>query len=252
MVEIKNLKAGYGKTEILSGISLTAEFGEITTVIGANGCGKSTLLKAIVGLIPALSGSIRVEGVLVDNMSSIERAKKISYLPQGKNIPDISAGRMVLHGRFPYLSYPRKYRKVDFAVVENVMEQMGILHLADKPLSALSGGMRQKVYIAAALAQETDVIIMDEPTTYLDIGRQLSLSKTVKGLSEKGKTIIMVLHDILLALKISDKIAVMENGIISVCGTPREIMESGITEKIYGVSIKSIDDGCGTQYYYDI
>ena len=137
-------------------------------------------------------------------MSRAELARGAAYLPQGKNVPDISAGRMVLHGRFPYLEYPRRYGPRDYAIAGEAMGQLGIEELAARPMAQLSGGMRQKVYIAMALAQQAPVIIMDEPTTYLDIGQQLRFGEMVRKLSEEGKTVLLVLHDILLALKLSD------------------------------------------------
>ncbi|MCI9652319.1 MAG: ABC transporter ATP-binding protein [Lachnospiraceae bacterium] len=142
-----------------------------------------------------------------ENLSRAELARSIAYLPQGKNVPDISADRMVLHGRFPYLNYPRRYRESDFQIAREAMRQMGIEELAGMQMSRLSGGMRQKVYLAMALAQEAPAIVMDEPTTYLDIGQQMKFAGIVRRLSGEGKTIVLVLHDILLALKISHRIA---------------------------------------------
>lgn len=251
MLEIKNICAGYGKETVLQGASLTCKDGCITTVLGVNGCGKSTLLKTILGIVPISDGDILIDGVSVKKLSPSKTAQKIAYLSQGKNIPDITVGRMVLHGRFPYLSYPRIYRETDIKIAEKAMAQMGISHLADKCLCELSGGMRQKVYIAMALCQQADIILMDEPTTYLDIGQQLKLTKTVKTLSENGKTVVLILHDILLALKISDKIAVMQNGKIQPAGTPEEILNSGIIKEIYGVDVKSIQTHAGVEYYYE-
>lgn len=252
MVEITSLSSGYGKSEILHSISFTANRGEITTIIGNNGCGKSTLLKSIVGILPILSGDIKINGCSVKELSPIEKAKQIAYLPQGKNIPDITAGRMVLHGRFPYLSYPRKYKKQDFEIAKSAMEQMGISEYSDRQMSELSGGTRQKVYIAMALAQQTPVIIMDEPTAYLDIGQQMKFMQTAKALAKDGKTVILVLHDILLALKLSDRICVMENGTVTKCAAPKEILNSTIIPKLYGIEVKTLSTPDGKQYYYQM
>ena len=128
-----------------------------------------------------------------ENLSRAELARSIAYLPQGKNVPDISADRMVLHGRFPYLNYPRRYRESDFQIAREAMRQMGIEELAGMQMSRLSGGMRQKVYLAMALAQEAPAIVMDEPTTYLDIGQQMKFAGIVRRLSGEGKTIVLVL-----------------------------------------------------------
>lgn len=253
MLEIKDVTAGYRKKEILHSISLTAHEGQITTVIGENGCGKSTLLKAIAGILPLSGGEMRVDGISLSGLTATERARQTAYLSQGKNTPDITAGRMVLHGRFPYLTYPRKYRKVDYEAAETAMEQMGIEKLADRPVAELSGGTRQKVYIAMVLAQGTPVIVMDEPTSYLDIGQQLKFMGLVKDLARNGKIILLVLHDLLAALKISDQICVMESGKILLQGTPEEILDSRLIQKLYGVEVKVLTtpEG-GQQYYYEM
>ncbi len=248
MVEMKNVCAGFGKAEILHGVSLRAEKGEITTLIGANGSEKSTLL----GFLPLTGGEISVGGSSLKGLSRGALARKIAYLPQGKNIPDISAGRMVLHGRFPYLRYPRRYGAADLRIAQEAMEQMGIAEYADRPMAELSGGMRQKVYIAMALAQQAEIIVMDEPTTYLDIGQQLKFAKMMKQLSENGKTIILVLHDVLLALKLSDRIAALGEGKILQWGTPQELLQSDVIRELYDVTVKSHRTEAGIQYFYEI
>lgn len=252
MVETVNLSAGYGKCEILHGVDFRAGRGQITTLIGTNGSGKSTLLRVILGFLPFRDGDVKIDGISLKTMSREALARKIAYLPQGKSVPDISAERMVLHGRFPYLRYPRKYGAEDYRIAGAAMEQMGITEYADRQMSELSGGMRQKVYIAMALAQQAEVIVMDEPTTYLDIGQQLKFAEMMRRLSENGKTIILVLHDILLALKLSDRIAALQDGRILRCGTPEEILQSGVLERLYDVSVKSLQTETGVQYYYEI
>ncbi|MBQ3489227.1 MAG: ABC transporter ATP-binding protein [Clostridia bacterium] len=250
MLEIKNLYAGYGNFSVLQDVSLCCETGKITTVIGANGCGKSTLLKSAVGMTDISSGEIILNGKSVRNMHGPLRAQKISYLAQGKNIPDITVKNLVLHGRFPYLSYPRRYRPQDYVAAEKALQKMGIENLADKYLRELSGGMRQKVYIAMALCQETEVILMDEPTTYLDIDRQFKLAETMKNLANEGRTVVAVLHDIILALKISDRIAVMENGRMVCVETPEEILEKKIIPRIFHVEIVPVLCGGELEYVY--
>jgi len=252
MIKVNRLCAGYGKSEVLHQVSLQANSGEITTIIGCNGCGKSTLLKSIAGILPISSGSILVNGNSIASLTPQERAKQTAYLSQGKNTPDITAGRMVLHGRFPYLSYPRRYGKNDYQAAENAMRQMGILDLADRPLSELSGGTRQKVYIAMALAQHTPVVLMDEPTSYLDMGQQLRLLQNLKELTHDGKTVVLVLHDLLFALKISHSICVMDSGSIRMQDAPEKILESGVLTRVYDVEVKSLYTKKGEQYYYDL
>ncbi len=252
MIKMEKVSAGYGKQEILHGVDLEIHKGEIITLIGANGSGKSTLLRALLGFMPLWGGEIRMEGISVSQMGRAEIARKAAYLPQGKNVPDITAGRMVLHGRFPYLRYPRKYRETDFRLAGEAMERMGIGNLAQKQMSELSGGMRQKVYIAMALAQQAQMIVMDEPTTYLDIGQQMKFAQMMKELAGEGITIVLVLHDILLALQISDRIAAMQEGRILRCAAPEEILQEGIVELLYKVTVKSCRTEAGVQYFYEM
>lgn len=251
MLKLHNISAGYDQTTILHDITLDIPEGKITTIIGNNGCGKSTLLKSIVGFLPLSSGEIRIHDCKFNELSSSNLAKQIAYLPQCKNIPDITVGRLVLHGRFPYLSYPRRYQKMDQQLALDAMEQMGISHLADKPVAELSGGIRQKAYIAMALAQQAPIIIMDEPTTYLDIEQQLKFAETIKRLSAEGKTFVLVLHDILMALKLSDQIAVMKNGRIIQYGTPDEILNSNVLHDLYHVQVQTTKTSNGIQYFLD-
>ena len=196
MLEIKNVTAGYGKHTVLNDVSVAFEKGKLTSIIGVNGCGKSTLLKALLGILPLSSGEIVIDGKELCSMSRIEIARSVAYLAQGKNTPDMTVEQMVLHGRFPYLSYPRRYREADREIARKAMDAVGILHLADKSLYELSGGMRQTAYIAMAIAQDTDYILLDEPTTYLDIAHQLELMKLLRGLANSGKGIVTVMHDL--------------------------------------------------------
>ena len=175
----------------------------------------------------------------------------MSVIIDYKNVEVDRAERMVLHGRFPYLDYPRRYRERDYALAWEAMEQMDIGQIAQRHMAELSGGMRQKVYIAMALAQQAPVIVMDEPTTYLDIGQQFRFGEMARRLSREGKTLVLVLHDILLALKISDQIAALKEGKVLCRGTPEEILEAGVTRELYGVGVKPVETETGVQYYYE-
>jgi iron complex transport system ATP-binding protein len=169
MLEVKGLCAGYHNKPVLQQVDMTIPEGKLTVILGPNGCGKSTLLKVLCGIIPIGGGMVLLNGGNIKDFPRGKLAQNIAYLAQNRQIPDISVRRLVLHGRFPYLEYPRRYRKEDYAYADQAMEAMGIMDLADQPLQNLSGGQRQKAYIAMALAQNTPVILLDEPTTYLDI-----------------------------------------------------------------------------------
>ena len=165
MIDIKDLHVSYEGTEVLHGVDAHFPKGKISVVIGPNGSGKSTTVKALIRLNEADSGSIEIDGEPLSSFSQTELARKMAYIPQGRNIPDITVNRMVMHGRFPYLSYPRKYRPEDREMVRKALEWVGLTDLAGKKMDQLSGGQRQKVYLAMALAQDTDISLMDEPTT---------------------------------------------------------------------------------------
>ena len=238
MLEIKNVTAGYGKQTVLNDVSAFFEKGKLTSIIGVNGCGKSTLLKAMLGILPIADGIVEIDGVELSTLKRNKIAQRIAYLPQGKSTPDMTVAQMVLHGRFPYLSYPRIYTRRDREIAYSVMEKVGIADLAEKPIYALSGGMRQKAYIATALAQDTDYVLLDEPATYLDIANQLELMRLLRELADGGKGIVAVLHDLPLAFDFSDTLAIMNNGTIATQATPSEISSSRIIENIFGVEIK--------------
>ncbi|NLM18856.1 MAG: ABC transporter ATP-binding protein [Clostridiaceae bacterium] len=240
MLEIKNIRGGYFKKEVLHSVSLGAHAGQVTAILGPNGCGKSTLLKSICGILPVISGQVLLNGENLLALSQNQIAQKIAYLSQSKQIPDITVKRLILHGRFPYLSYPRRYRQEDFLAVKKVMEQMKIMELAEIPLNQLSGGQQQKAYIAMALAQDTSIILLDEPTTYLDISHQLQILQQVRELANSGKYIIMVIHDLAYALETADQIVLMQEGLVVMQGTPEKIYETGILDKIFDIKMARV------------
>lgn len=241
MLDVCGLTAGYGKKEVLHHLSVSLEAGKLTAIIGPNGCGKSTLLKAVLGLIPRAEGEVVLDGVSFSTLRRQEIARRIAYLAQGASIPDMIVEELVLRGRFPYLSYPRGYTQKDRELARLAMERVGIAALAREPMSALSGGLRQTAYIAMALAQGTDSILLDEPTTYLDVAHQLALMKLLRQLSAEGRGITAVMHDLPLALNFADTVAVMAEGKIVMVGTPREIAASGVIGTVFGVEVMQTD-----------
>lgn len=250
MIELKNITSGYRSKTVLNGLSVSFPTGKLISVIGKNGSGKSTLLKTAAGIVPALKGEIIIDGKGASELSRQDTAKKIAYLAQGKSVSDMTAEQMVLHGRFPHLSYPRRYGSRDREIAHNALKQMGIEDLADRPLSSLSGGIRQKAYIAMALAQDTDYILLDEPTTYLDISNQVELMKTLRFLADRGKGIVAVMHDLPLSFGFSDSIAVVREGKIALCDTPISVSRSGIIEEIFDVDLQYSPDEDSYHYRY--
>ena len=233
----RNHMGGYGALEAVGDVSLTFPDGQITAVIGPNGCGKSTVLKLCCGQLNPSKGSAFIDGRHISSLSRTETARRISLLPQSRAVPDITVERLVLHGRFPWLGYPRVYRAEDKAAAETAMEKTGILDKRKKEVSRLSGGERQKAYLAMLLAQSTGNVLLDEPAAYLDIARQLELLRLLCFLKNEGKAVAVVLHDINAALEWADTVAVMKQGKLLAAGTPKEILSSGAVEKAFGVRV---------------
>ncbi|MBQ2283466.1 MAG: ABC transporter ATP-binding protein [Agathobacter sp.] len=248
MIQLKNVCAGYEGKEVLHNICVNFPEGKITAIVGPNGCGKSTLIKSLVRINPHTSGEIFVKNKNIKDYSSKELAQQIAYVAQNKQIPDISVLKMVLHGRFPYLSYPRRYGKEDLEIARQALDWAGLSDLENELVSHLSGGMQQKVYIAMALAQDSQAILMDEPTTYLDISHQLRLMEMIKQLAEKGKTVVLVLHDLSQAFRIADEVIVLKEGSTLSAGTPLQVFESGKLEEAFGVTIERVETKSGWHY----
>ena len=191
MIELHNVSAGYHGRAVLQGVDLAFAPGQVLALIGPNGSGKSTLLRAALGLVPCLGGEVLYDGVPLRRLSARQVAQKAAFLSQSRAVPNLSAQRMVLHGRFPHLSYPRHYREEDRRIVRQALAAVDAADLAARPVTELSGGQRQKVYLAMAIAQQTPSILMDEPTTFLDIAHQLGvmeLSRRLEGMPRNTST----------------------------------------------------------------
>ena len=241
-LEVKGLSAGYGKKRVIENVSFEAERGKLTVIVGPNGSGKSTLLKAISRIVKPESGTVTLDGESLYSLSPKERARKITYMAQGRDVPEMKVGALVLHGRFPYKSYPVHYGEEDYRIVDEELEKMDILHKKDELLSSLSGGERQKAYLAQCLAVGADVVLFDEPTAFLDISFQLKFLSDAKALAKEGKAVVMVLHDLREALEVADSLMVMKEGRVLMEDTPSAVFESGILESVFSVSVQKAED----------
>lgn len=251
MIQLDHVSAGYGPKLVVEDISLELKPGQVLTLLGPNGSGKSTLLRTIAGLHPLAGGQIWIDGAPAQELTRRQMAQKITYMPQSRTIPNITARKMVLHGRFPYLSYPRRYRKEDYDAAQRAMERADAWELADSPVQSLSGGQRQKVYLAMAMAQETQTILMDEPTTYLDIQHQLNLMTVSQQLARQGAAVVLVLHDLCLALRFSDCCVLLQEGKMVQQGTPEEVFQSGALDEVFHARLCRVKTQSGWRYYYD-
>lgn len=249
MIELQGVQAGYHRHPVLHGVNLTFRPGEVLVLLGPNGSGKSTLLRTVLGLLPCSAGQILYDGIPLSALSPRQVARQVAFLSQSRSVPNITARRMVLHGRFPHLSYPRHYRPEDYRIVEQALEQVDAADLADRPVTELSGGQRQKVYLAMAVAQQTSVILMDEPTTFLDIAHQLGVMELARQLARSGKAVVMVLHDLSMALSTADRLAILAEGTLVRTGSPEEIYQSKILEEVFGIRQGRTRTEEGWQYF---
>ena len=250
MIEFRNVSAGYGGRPVVEGVSFGFLPGEVTVLLGPNGCGKTTLLKTALGLLRPLAGQVLYDGTLLDSLTPAQAARLAAYMPQNRPAPRIEVRRMVLHGRFPYLSFPRQYRSQDHAAVDAALAAAGAADLAGRMMDTLSGGQRQKVYLAMALAQQAPTILMDEPTTWLDPKHQLEVMATARRLAAEGRAVGLVSHELNLALRTAHRVALLAGGKLAAFGTPEEVYASGALEAAFGVKIGRCMAENGWQYYY--
>ncbi len=236
--------AGYDHKTVIQGVSLVIPNNKISVIIGANGCGKSTLLKAMARLIKPTSGEITLDGKPVNKIPPKQLARVLGLLPQSPIVPEgISVADLVGRGRFPHQSWLSGWRKQDYEAVAEAMEIMDITELANHHIDELSGGQRQRVWIAMALAQQTDILLLDEPTTFLDITYQVEILDLLTDLNRKrGTTIVMVLHDINLSARYADHIFALHEGKLIVEGEPSEVITSERVNQIFGLNCTVIKD----------
>lgn len=239
MLEIKNLSAAYGDKIILRDISLTVASGEVLALIGPNGAGKSTLVRAASGVLPIRSGSVFVAGKDLTSLSPAQRARCLAVVPQARSLPSaFTVSQSVLLGRTPYLSWLGQPGQNDNRQVRLALEATQTLDMSERFIGELSGGEQQRVLLARALAQQTPVLLLDEPTTHLDLQHQSSLLNLVRSLAVKQNlAILMVVHDLNLAGLFADRIAILVNGSIFTQGLPVEVLTEANLAKVYNVPV---------------
>ena len=249
-LELQELAAGYGKKIILDGVSLEAPEGKILTLLGPNGCGKSTLLKTIGRLLRPRGGAVLLDGKSIHQLDTAKLARDLAILPQLHHAPaDLSVRQLVSCGRFPHRKGFGPPGKHDTKVVDHVLEQTRLTGLAHRPLATLSGGERQRAWIAMTLAQEPNLLLLDEPTTFLDICCQFEIIELVRELNrELGITVVMVLHDLNLAARCSHLLAAIRDGKLRYAGSAEEILRPEILREIFEIEAKVVTGADGLPY----
>ncbi|WP_119069810.1 ABC transporter ATP-binding protein [Rubrobacter indicoceani] len=243
-IQTDALTLGYDGEDIIKGLVTEIPAGKITSVVGPNGCGKSTLLRSMARLIKPREGAVLLDGGEISRLPTREVAKRLGILPQSPEAPEgLTVRELASQGRYPHQSWLKQWSKNDERAVERAMETTGVLQFADRPLDTLSGGQRQRAWISMALAQETDTLLLDEPTTYLDMAHQLEILQLLDRLNhQEGRTVLMVLHDLNNASRYSDHIIALARGRVYRAGTPAEVMTEELFRDVFGVEADIVED----------
>jgi iron complex transport system ATP-binding protein len=238
------LSAGYGEATVLDGLDLAIPPEKITVIVGANACGKSTLLRTLSRLLPARRGKVLLDGKSIHHLPSRELARTLGLLPQSPIAPEgIAVADLVSRGRHPHQGVFSRWRREDDEAVAAALAATKTEDLAERPVDELSGGQRQRVWIAMALAQETDLLLLDEPTTFLDISHQIEVLDLLTDLNQtRGTTVVMVLHDLNLAARYADHLVAMANGRLHVAGPPEAVLTEENVRQVFGLQSRIVTD----------
>lgn len=250
-LEVENMTLSYGKKRIATDLTISIDSPQIISIIGPNGAGKSTILKAFARLLKPEKGLVYLDGKNIHEMPSKEVAKVLAILPQSPSSPtDITVKELVSYGRAPYQSYLSSLTEQDQEIIQRAMRRTNVLPFANRLLTSLSGGERQRVWLAMALAQDPDILLLDEPTTFLDIHHQLDLMMLIRTLyQELNITIVMVLHDLNHASRFSERIIAVKEGKIFYDGTSDEVMTMGNLRELYQIEAVPVRIAEGEEEY---
>jgi iron complex transport system ATP-binding protein len=240
----EQVRLAYGEHVVVDGLDLDVLAGTVTAVIGPNGCGKSTLLRALGRLLKPVGGQVLLDGKRIDKLPTREVAKVLGLLPQAPTAPEgLTVADLVARGRHPHQAWYRQWSADDEEAVAQALEWTGIADLAERPVDELSGGQRQRAWISMALAQGTDLLLLDEPTTFLDLAHQVEVLELVRRLhAEAGRTVVMVLHDLNLASRYADRLVAMRDGRIVAIGEPAEVITEEMLADVFGLAARVIPD----------
>lgn len=238
------LTLSYGERAVVHDLDLEIPDGQITSIVGSNACGKSTLLRGLSRLLKPAGGTVLLDGRAIATMPSRAVARVLGLLPQAPVVPEgVTVADLVGRGRYPHQGALRRFSATDDAAVAAALAQTGIVELAGRMVDELSGGQRQRVWIAMALAQQTDLLLLDEPTTYLDVAHQIEVLDLLADLNtERGTTIVMVLHDLNLAARYSHHLVAMRAGRVVASGSPQEVITASRVRTVFGLASQVVTD----------
>ncbi|MFE0601855.1 ABC transporter ATP-binding protein [Streptomyces sp. NPDC058892] len=240
----ENVTLGYDRRVIAENLSVEIPDHSFTVIVGPNACGKSTLLRALSRMLKPSRGQVLLDGQAIGTLPAKQVAKTLGLLPQSSIAPDgITVADLVSRGRYPHQGLLRQWSPEDERIVNGAMASTGVAELADRAVDELSGGQRQRVWIAMALAQQTPLLLLDEPTTYLDIQHQIDVLDLCADLHEtQGRTLVAVLHDLNHAARYATHLIAMRGGKVIAEGPPREVVTAGLVERVFGLRCQVIDD----------
>ncbi len=240
----EGLTVGYDDAAVVERLDLDIPDERITAVVGANGCGKSTLLRALARLIRPREGTVLLDGQAIRELPSREVARRLGMLPQAPVAPDtLSVEDLVARGRYPHQGLFRQWSRQDEEAVEEALVATAMTELRDRPIDELSGGQRQRAWIAMTLAQQTRLLLLDEPTTYLDLAHQIDVLDLLDRLvAERGRTVVMVLHDINQACRYADQLVAVRDGRVHAAGAPADIVDSAFIQEVFGLEASVVED----------
>nr|BFE55937.1 ABC transporter ATP-binding protein [Dactylosporangium thailandense] len=243
-LQARGLRLAYGDRVVVDGLDLDVPPGAVTAVVGPNGCGKSTLLRALGRLLRPRAGEVLLDGRRIERIPTREVARVLGLLPQSPVAPDgLTVADLVMRGRHPHQNWLRQWSAADEAIVAEALAWTDMLDLAGRPVDALSGGQRQRAWLSMALAQGTEILLLDEPTTYLDLSHQIDVLDLVSRLHrERGRTIVMVLHDLNLAARYADHVVAMRGGAIVAQGEPAAVLTPELLSSVFGLEALVIPD----------
>ncbi|WP_324643461.1 ABC transporter ATP-binding protein [Pseudarthrobacter sp. LT1] len=244
VLQAKDLTLAYHQRCVVDGLSVRIPEGRVTMIVGANACGKSTLLRGLSRLLKPAGGAVTLDGKDIHSRPARELARTLGLLPQHPSAPDgITVRDLVGRGRYPHQGFFRSWSEGDDAAVQRALEATGTLELAGRDVDELSGGQRQRAWIAMALTQETDVLLLDEPTTYLDLAHQVEVLDLVTDLNRtRGTTVAIVLHDLNLAARYADHVIAMKDGAVAALGSPGDVVTEDLVKDVFGLESRVIPD----------